>query len=347
MIPATLLIKDKLTPMKKTVLIFLCTLLSSGIFAQQKAFDVIAEARKKASAKDAMTYIQKSAESNSALSEKRALFAFLGSLQEQLGFFEQAEKSFVTAAGISASDAEKMTKKTNEQLVLDAVRCALNYGNYSSAESYLNSAVRNSKDQTIQSYIKLYAVWSSLCRANDGDDLEEPLALLAAYSTVSSMKEVHPAVLMTLWYITGESFWAEEIITRYPTSPECAIVKGDSQLMPSPFWYFVPKTGEAKPGTGTVKENKNVETAKIASEEKPVSTSENKSGKTKLQLGLFSSMANAKALVEELKDKGFDAYILSDKKPSGNTYYTVLIDETDNTIADRLRSNGYECYLVN
>ena len=330
--------------MKKSTVLIIFSIFCTSLFCQQKASDAVFEAKKLASAQEAMTYLQKSAETNTTPSEKRSLYTFLGMFQEQFGLFEKAELAYVTAAGISAGNAENMPKKSNAQLVLDAVRCALNYGNYTSADRYLNSAVRNSKDPKIQSYIKLYAVWSSLCRADSKDQLEEPVALLTAYSKISSMKDVHPAVLMTLWFITGNSDWANEIKTLYPLSPECAIVKGDSQLMPSPFWYFVPKTGEAEPETGTVKETPNIKEQAASSETK---THEEKNEKSKLQLGLFSSMANAKALAEELKEKGFEAYILSDKKPSGNTYYTVLVDEKDSTTADKLRSSGYECYLVN
>lgn len=332
--------------MKRILSLALVLTFASSLFAAGLAKDIVKDSLSKGSADEAAAYISEKISTMTEASEKRALFAFLGSLQEQLGLYDKAEKSFVSAAGISAGDAEGMPKRSNEQLVLDAVRCALSGGNYASADRYLNSAVRNSKDNRVQCYIKLYSVWSSLCRAETREDLEEPLALLKAYASVNSMKEVQPAVLITLWYITGENYWANQIKEKFPLSPECSIVKGDSQLLPSPFWYFVPKSGEATPETGTLKETpKTTATAKQITESTPEKNST--ATKNRLQLGLFSSEGNASHLVEELKKKGFEAYIESEKKPSGNTYYIVLVDEKDSTTADRLRSSGYECYLVN
>ena len=336
--------------MKKISFVLIFSLICSAqVFAEQNAYSIVQEASKKGTADESVSYISKIAPTLTAASEKRALYAFLGSLQEQLGLYDQAEKSYVTAAGISAQAAENMPKKTNEQLVLDAVRCALNAGNYTSANSYLNSSVRNSKDEKIQCYIKLYSVWSALCKAETTEDLEEPLALLKAYSNVASMKEVQPAILLTLWYITGDNSYSADIKKRFPSSPEASIVKGDSQLLPSPFWYFVPKAGVATPETGTVKDLPKEEKQETKTSDSTKTEPQNKTAKsvkTRLQLGLFSSEANAKALVDELKKKGFDAYTESEKKPSGNVYYLVLVDEKDGTIADRLRSSGYECYLV-
>ena len=49
----------------------------------------------------------------------------------------------------------------------------------------------------------------------------------------------------------------------------------------------------------------------------------------------------------EVKAKGFDAFITTEKRASGTTYYIVLVreDKTGN-VADRLRSSGYDCYGV-
>lgn len=332
--------------MKKVLAGLIMILAPFSLFAEKKAWELVNESTKKTSADESADYLMTEASKLTVPEEKRACYAFLGNLQEMLGLYDLAEKSYVTAAGIAAGDAEKMPERSNEQLVLDAVRCALNGGNYGRADSYLNSAVRNSKNPKIQSYIKLYSVWSNLCRAETKEDLEEPVAMLKAYSGVTSMKSVQPAVLLTLWYITGETSYSTEIKSRFPDSIEASIVKGDSQLLPSPFWYFIPKSGEATPETGTVKDApKTADTAKKLTVQDSSEKSEEVSGK--LQLGLFSSADNAKHLVDEVKEKGFDAYYEKQTKPSGNVYYTVFVNPKDSTTADALRSAGYECYLVN
>ena len=255
-----------------------------------------------------------------------------------MSLYGDAQKSYATAAGIAAGDAEGMPKKTNEQLVLDAVRCALCCGDWPTADSYLNSSVRNSKDSQILAYVKLYTQWSSLCRAENVNDLNEPLELLKAYLKVDSMKAVHPVILLTLWYVTGEKSWADQITKNFSTSTEAAIVRGDVQLLPTPFWFFVPKSGVAEQGTGTFSD-----VSSVTSESTPAApTTKN----TKWQLGLFKTESNAKLLCEEVQKKGFDAYVTSEKRASGTTYYIVLVKDDGTGTADKLRSAGYDCYPV-
>ena len=325
---------------KKLFVIVIFSLFTSLIFAEPKAKDIKAQAVKQSTVEESVSYVKNQIKSLTVASEKRAAYVFLASLQEQLALYGDAQKSYATAAGIAAGDAEGMPQKTNEQLVIDAVRCALCCGDWPTADSYLNSAVRNSKDANIQSYVKLYAQWSALCKAENVDDLNEPLELLKAYLKVQSMKSVHPVILLTLWYVTGDKSWSEQITKNYPNSTEAAIVKGDVQLLPTPFWFFVPKSGIAEQGTGTFKED--ISVAPATKTTAAATTTKD----SKWQLGLFKTESNAKLLCEEVKQKGFDAYIISEKRASGTTYYIVLVkDDGTGTTADKLRSSGYDCYL--
>lgn len=326
--------------MYKKILFVSIFFLSFSLFAAElKAKDIALESCKQASVKDSISYLNTKLSSITVPSEKRAVLVFLASLQEQQGQYEAAQKNYASAAGISAKDAEGMPQKSNEQLVIDAVRCALCAGDYQTADSYLTSTVKNSKNTEISSYYKLYSQWSALCRAETSDDLVEPVELLKAYVSVPAMKNLQPVILLTLWYITGDGSYSSKIKSDYPASIECAIVKGDVQLLPVPFWYFVPKTGVAEQGTGSY-------TAKVeASNDKSSNTTSSKV--TKWQLGLFKSSDNAKALCEEAKKKGFDAFVTSETRSSGTTYFIVLVnDDNSGSTADKLRSAGYECYPV-
>ena len=155
------------------------------------------------------------------------------------------------------------------------------------------------------------------------------------------MKSVHPVILLTLWYVTGDKSWSEQITKNFPGSTEAAIVKGDVQLLPTPFWFFVPKSGVAEQGTGTFKEDISVE-ASATTQSTAATTTKN----TKWQLGLFKTESNAKLLCEEVKQKGFNAYVTSEKRASGTTYYIVLVKDDGTGTADKLRSAGYDCYPV-
>lgn len=329
--------------MKKLTALFIISLFTTGLFcADLTAKFVATEAAKKESATESVSYIKSQIGKMTVPAEKRAAYVFLASLQEQLALYSDAQLSYATAAGIAAGDAEGMPKKTNEQLVLDAVRCALSCGDFATADSYLNSAVRNSKNEVIQAYIKLYTQWSALCHAETIADLQEPIVLLQAYMKVDSMKAVQPAILLTLWYVTGEKSYSTDITKKFPNSIEASIVKGDAQLLPTPFWFFVPKAGEIEQGVGTFASTDEPASAETAQ------TQEKASEKiTKWQLGLFKTESNAKLLAEELKGKGFNAYITSEKRASGTTYYLVLVDEDKSgNIADKLRSSGYDCYAL-
>jgi tetratricopeptide (TPR) repeat protein len=321
-------------------------IVSFGLFAAElKAKDVVKEAEKKESIDDALSYVKNQIGKTTVLSEKRSLYIFLGNMQEQLAYYDEAKKSYASAAGIAAANAEGMQKKSNEQLVLDAVRCALCQGDYETAHAYLNSSIRNSKDNLVQSYTKLYTQWAALCSVESKEDLAEPVEILKAYSKVDSMKELRPTILLTLWYVTGESQYSKEITKSFPKSTEAAIVNGDVQLLPTPFWFFVPKLGEVEQGIGSIVIQNAESEKKLASEPKKVIQSSSEI--IKLQLGLFRTEKNAKLLVEELKSKGFDSYVTTEKRSSGTTYYIVLIHENkERTLADKLRSSGYECYVV-
>ena len=318
--------------------------------AELTARFVTGEAAKKDSLEESLSYLKDQVAKMNLPAEKRATYVFIATLEEQMALYGQAQKSYAQAASIAAGDAEGMPKKSNEEIVLDAIRCALSSGDYMTADSYLNSAVRNTRNQKIQAYIKLYTQWSALCRAEKVDDIQEPLVMLQAYLKLDSMECLRPAIYLTLWYLTGDKSYSQQLASKYPKSPEAAIVKGDVQLLPTPFWFFVPKSGEAEQGTGSYADTPSSSgTSSSAANETSSSQGQSaaSSKTTKWQLGLFKTQSNAKLLVDELKSKGFEAYTTSETRASGTTYYIVLVNEDKSgNMADKLRNAGYDCYAV-
>lgn len=318
--------------------------------AELTARFVTGEAVKKDSLEESLSYLKDQVAKMNLPAEKRATYVFIATLEEQMALYDQAQKSYAQAASIAAGDAEGMPKKSNEEIVLDAIRCALSSGDYMTADSYLNSAVRNTRNQKIQAYIKLYTQWSALCRAEKVDDIQEPLVMLQAYLKLDSMECLRPAIYLTLWYLTGDKSYSQQLASKYPKSPEAAIVKGDVQLLPTPFWFFVPKSGEAEQGTGSYADTSSSSgTSSSAANETSSSQGQSSASSktTKWQLGLFKTQSNAKLLVDELKSKGFEAYTTSETRASGTTYYIVLVNEDKSgNMADKLRNAGYDCYAV-
>lgn len=133
----------------KRILLTLFLLFSTSfVFSQELTAKKMSEqAVAKENPEDAVKYIQSVIEKITVPAEKKAAYAFLGTLQESMALYADAQKSYSIAAGITAGNAEGMPKKSSERLVIDAVRCALSAGDYETAKNWLNSAVRNSKSE--------------------------------------------------------------------------------------------------------------------------------------------------------------------------------------------------------
>ena len=322
--------------------------------AAQTAAEVSKKSAEKSTALESIEYIKTQTAEMKNFAEKRSLLAFLGSLQEQLGLYSDACTSYSQAAAIMAGDAAGMPKRTSEELILFAVRSALSAGDYEAADNYLSTSVKDSANEDITAYVKLYKQWSLLCRAQSVEDTIEPVAILQAYTSLASMLDVRPAIYLTLWYVTGKEDWAKKLKAEFPLSPEAYIVKGNIQLLPAPFWYFVPKNGvqmitaegtmiktipDSQPQTVSPQEQKKADKVEVVAEIKNYTVKE--------QLGLFREEKNAKALVETLAKKGFTAHIMSETKPSGNKYYIVFVGDDDNyTIGKKLKAAGFDCYPI-
>lgn len=347
----------------KKILIAFITANLFTLAAQSGAVAPIAKALEYDTVEESISYLNKAVESAATNCDKRVLLAFTGSLQEQASLFADASQSFAKAAGISveqgainsfilkkeAKAAEKivysMLKKTSSILVLDAVRSSLNAGDSKNALSYLNSSVRNSKDERIQAKIKLYEIWAKLCDADSEKDLEESVTLLKAYSTLSSMESEKASILFTLWYVNNDTDAAAKLKALYPNSAETSVVTGNASLMPTPFWFFVPRKGNA---LANANDSKASSLTVDSPSSKPAAVSDSESEKVKRQqVGLFGKKENAQGLVERLKEKGFSAYIEEEKRPSGNIYFIVVVNENEKgTIGMQLKTAGFDCYPI-
>lgn len=336
--------------MKRGICFLFCFFSSFLIFSQTSgttAKGALTAATNMNSLEDAVSYLKKTAGTMKVASEKRAVLAILAGTEEQLGNYDDAQKHYAQAAGIqgSAQTSAGVPNKTSEQLVLDAVRCALNAGDYATAQSYLNSSVRNSKDEKVLAYVKLYEQWAALCKAGSDGNVSEPLAILKTYSALDSMKSVRPSILLTLWHLTGEKEYSDKLKKDFPKSMEAAVVKGGVQILPSPFWYFVPKSGSDLPDVDI--ENVADSSSKNSDSSANSSFSSSSEKVVKEQLGLFRDKANAQRLFDQVKAKGFNPEIDTETRPSGTTYYIVVVRENkEGTIGNQLRTVGFECYPV-
>lgn len=313
-------------------------------FSQEITARAVADAAaEKGTPAEAVDYIAAELKKIQNPAEKRSLYAFLGSLQEALALYDDARASYAAAAALAGGDADGMPKKSSERLVLDAVRCALSAGDADTALQYLNSAVRSSKSAEILAEMRLFEQWAALCKAESAADLDEPAALLRAYLSMPSMNSVRPSVLLTLWHITGSGEYADILKKEFPQSAEAGIVTGKVQIMPAPFWYFVPRRSSAPAGAGTEKPDAGA--AVPAAAQSSDADSETAEKPKRQQLGLFREKANAETLVRRLFEKGFTGAIQEDTRAGGATYYIVSVEENEScTMGTLLKTAGFECY---
>lgn len=286
------------------------------------------------------------AAATASASNKRALYTFLGSLTEQLGEYEKAASWYAKAAGIAAAPAPGTPALTSEELVLAAVRCSLSCGNNQQADSYLASIANTTSEETM-AYCRLYKMWSWLCGVQSSQELLEPVAVLKTYAAMDSMKAVRPPVYLTLWYLTGDSGWSKKLQAEYPKSAETALVTGAAHILPTPFWFFLPRDEVAMGNTASPGRS-DVETSSPGSPSKTSSSGAAESNVVvKQQVGFFRSRDNAENLASRLRDAGFKPEISEEQRQSGTVYFAVTVPEDkDNSTGLRLKTAGFECYPV-
>lgn len=189
-----------------------------------------------------MDELKKTAQAASSAEQKVTAYSQLASLQEQLGFYTDAKNSWSLAANYSAAVnvAQGNASSAAEAPLLGAVRCALSTGDTGSADYIMSTAFLQQVSPETQAYVKLYAVWSWLCKVETQEELAQPVAVLQNALQQNSMQTVKPVVLLTLWYLTGNQAYADQIHDNFPSSPEDAVANGGAVIMPAPFWYFVP-----------------------------------------------------------------------------------------------------------
>ncbi len=345
----------------KLLRLVFCSLLALCSLApvwSQVAAQIIQNAVEKSSSDNASlpTIIQEveKAAITADASNQRSLYTFLGSLTEQLGDYGSAASWYAKAAGISAAPAPNTPAFTSEELVLAAVRCSLSCGESQQAEGYL-AFLGNSTNEKTQAYARLYKMWSTLSTVNSSQQLSEPVAVLQSYATMASMKWVRSSVYLTLWYLTGNAEWSSKLQKEYPESAETAVVTGKAQILPTPFWFFLPRTevayNSATESKATTASSENKSSGTSASNTKTDKASTSSSAESHVilrqQVGFFRNKENAENLVARLTEAGFKSDITKEVRASGTSYFVVTVPEdAQKSMGMKLKTAGFECYPV-
>ena len=195
---------------------------SQNVYSQVLCANAISQSLEQDSIEQTTSVINKNLANASTNFDKRIMHIYLAIVYENASMYKEASKEYATSASISLTQEDinsfilkkdstnsqkivyNLLKKTSSILVLDAVRCSLNAGDSVNAVNYLNSSVRNSKNQKILALINLYELWAKLIDAKTDQELEEIVVMLQAYSKMQSMNSVMPSILFTLWYINED-----------------------------------------------------------------------------------------------------------------------------------------------
>lgn len=157
----------------------------------------------------------------------KELYYLLAELQEKVGDYEEASKNY--------------EKEGSQKGLLEAAKTALLYGDSLRCDSLLSRLTQTQVKESFVPKVRLYAVWSWLVKAKTEEALHEPLVILKSYLGMKGMEAEQSAVLVSLWYLTGEETYRSMLEKSYPQSLELLIVERAASFLPTPFWFFVPR----------------------------------------------------------------------------------------------------------
>ena len=345
--------------MKKTLFVILSIFLCGICFAQNENVQ-----DSENSLEDEISNLTSQLEQNLSNASKIQIYKKIAKLQEFSNMFPEAEEAYLNCSQIALSNTDKTA------FTLEAVRCALSYGNTGKADELLAKVANACRSNEFTPNFKLYAVWSWLSKCTNYDQTFEPIAVLKSYLELGSMDCVREKVLFTIWYVTGQIQYAKMLYQEFPQSAEFAIVSGNAELMPSPFWFFVSRKNPDKAELAKFLNSVGVAEKPLISEKptdvaktekaksadvsktqnvKSESSKENFADEGKIkyyQLGFFSSKENALSLVNRAKKAGVNAEILEETRPSGNKYFVVIVNSQDEKMGTVIKNSGFECYPV-
>lgn len=276
-----------------------------------------------------------------ALTEPQArcqALALLAEYERHIGNYQAASGFYRQAAALC--------KPTNTMLLLEAVKTLLGSGDFETAASLLNTILtdipHNDADPLYRT-AAVYETWRLL--AQDRSDLALPV--IRSYLQKKAFSDYHPALLFTLWWTASDETAKQRLLKEFPAAIETAAVQGNVTVLPSQFWYLMPKTVE-ETNVYTASKILNSEAHHAAAQAATDASRHEKQTKPLYyQLGFYRTKKYAENFAENLRKKNFTPLIKEEKRPSGTVYFAVLVEE--NTLGDmglRLKDAGYEAFPI-
>jgi len=266
---------------------------------------------------------------------RRGLFR-LAEAEEMLGLLDEARQHYLQAAFAGSGDRDVAG-------MLNSAAILLELGGLDEAET-ICKAVLNTADDPV--FLEEAAVQLSRLRYLNGQPDEAWTVLENRVFPVSDEKTA--STLYWVYRLAGmtnrpdkQSQALETLTSRYPESPEYALLTGGAEGFPSPLSFF---------GLMDLRKDK---TAEEVSEHIPDTARDRETSigtavserTVMIQTGSFLDRENAEYHVKDLGDAGFSAEIIRNEM-SGKLYHRVVIpdvplEEVQNYLI-RLKDKGYE-----
>jgi hypothetical protein len=265
------------------------------------------------------------------------------------------------AAGAWLRAATVQPGVRDDRSLLEGVRCLIAMGQLDAAEDHVRTILLNAQNAELVREARYLGSQIQAFRTGNG-------AALAALLSGQEYAEKRPALLYTLWRVTGEEAYRIRLESEYPASPEARTFQDAASSVigaPTAMWLLLPgreavtfgegirvavpsgspASGASGSGSGASAFSSQ---SPIGYPPPPMAPQAQVSGSSSiLQTGFFSREDNAKAMAERLRTAGFLAGITI-RQVNGNNYWVVGVPPGDNmnTTIIRLKDAGFESFPV-
>ena len=272
-----------------------------------------------------------------SIREKKEIALFLADYATKCGVFEDAGRFYMEAFNLSSSLEEREAKK----YLIKAIKVFIIGGNIE--EGYVAygklASIKEDKPSTYDKEAELYIQYLKIAEmiSSNDEDVEPIISKLKTYAKDSSFKELRPSILLTLWFIANDVEAEKFILKEYPSSIEAMIVKGDALILPSTFWYLLPKNSFTLGSSQFSQQNKGDEVSSFTTVSTPKA----------YQIGFFKLKEHAEKQKEKLKKLGFDVEMKAEKRGKDAIYYAVFVLEKEaGRTGLRLKDAGFESFPI-
>jgi tetratricopeptide (TPR) repeat protein len=214
--------------------------------------------------------------------------------------------------------------KRDDESLLAGARCLAAMGEFDQAEAHIKTILHTGGDRLSLAAARFLDAQIEALRSGHTTALE-------SLTAEPDYADINPALLYTLWRISGAESYKNRLLEEYPASPEAGILSG---LLGSPalaLWFLFPGREGA------------LSAPQIAEPDRKDATG----AAAVLQTGIFSAEGNARIMAERLRAAGFSP-TLRPRRLNDRDYWTVSVPpgpDMQQTVM-RLKDAGFESFPV-